>query len=329
MIAESRADGSEPPGFRLEWERCWRQMPDKLLFLALLAAWLLFFHFWGNSTLGYAHTPSLFSWLENMYRGSVDDEHGRLIPFVVLVLFWWRREELLAAPKRRWWPAAGLLLFALALQILSFMVQQTQISAVAFFVGLYALMGLVWGPRWLRASFFPFFLFVFCVPTANLADRISFPLRLLATHITSLVCHVGLGINVLQEGTRMFDPHGAYQYEVAAACSGIRSMVATFALATIYAFVKLRSPWRRLLVVFSAFPLAVASNVLRLISIIVSAEAFGPSAGNYVHKNNGLSLLPYAVAMGGILLVGYWLREDRTPRPAIEQPILAGAQPKL
>jgi len=326
MIAETRADGREPPGFRLEWERCWRQLPDKPLFFALLAAWVLLFQFWGNCTLGYARTPSLFGWLENMYRSSVDDEHGILIPFVVLFLFWWKRKELLAVPKRRWWPAAGLLLLALALQILSFMVQQTQISAVAFFVGLYALMGLTWGPQWLRASFFPFFLFVFCVPMANLADRISIPLRLLATHITSVVCRAGLGINVLEEGTLIFDSHGAYQYEVAAACSGIRSLLATLALATIYAFVILKTPWRRLLVIFSAFPLAVASNVLRLTSIIVSAEAFGQSAGNYVHKNGWLSLLPYAVAMGGIWLVGRWLREDRTRRPAIEQTVLAGAE---
>src|SRR5260370_28051632 len=249
MIAESRADGGVPPGFRLELERCWRQLPDKLLFSELLAAWVLFFQFWGNCTLGYARTPSLFGWLEYMYRGSVDDEHGRLIPLVVLFLFWWKRKELLAVPKRRWWPASGLLLLAVALQMLGFMVQQTQISAAAFFVGLYALTGLTWGPQWLRASFFPFFLFVFCVPMANLADGISFPLRLLATRITSVVCHVGLGINVLQDGTRLFDPNGAYQYEVAAAWSGIRSLLATFALATIYAFVMLNIPWRRLLVV--------------------------------------------------------------------------------
>jgi exosortase len=190
-------------------------------------------------------------------------------------------------------------------------------------------MGLTWGPHWLRASFFPFFLFVFCVPMANLADRISFPLRLLATHITSVVCRAGLGINVLEDGTRIFDSNGAYQYEVAAACSGIRSLVATFALATIYAFAMFKSPWRRLLVVFSAFPLAVASNVIRLTFIIVSAEAFGQSAGNYVHKNGWLSLLPYAAAIGGILLVGYWLREDRLGQPTIEQPILAGPEQKL
>ena len=326
MIAESRADGREPPGVRLELERCWRQLPDKLLFVALLAAWLLFFRFWGNCTLGYIQTPSLYGWLAYMYRGSADDELGILIPFFVLILFWWKRAELLAVPKRRWWPAAGVLLLALALQILSFMVQQTQISAVAFFIGLYALMGLTWGPHWLRASFFPFFLFVFCVPMANLTEPISLPLRLVATHITSVVCHVGLGINVLQEGTRIFDSNGAYQYEVAAACSGIRSLLATLALATIYSFVMLKTPWRRLLLVFSAFPLAVASNVIRLTSIIVSAEAFGQSAGNYVHKNGWLSLLPYAVAMGGIWLVGRWLREDRTRRPAIEQTVLAGAE---
>jgi exosortase len=329
MIGQSRTDGTGPPSFRLELEDCWRQLPDKLLFFALLACWVLFFHFWGNCTRGYTHTPSLYDWLEYKYGWSADDEHGRLIPFVVLALFWWKREELLAVPKRHWWPAAGLLLLSLALQILSFMVQQTQISAVAFFAGLYALMGLTWGPHWLRASFFPFFLFVFCVPMANLADRISFPLRLLATHITSVVCRAGLGINVLEDGTRIFDSNGAYQYEVAAACSGIRSLVATFALATIYAFAMFKSPWRRLLVVFSAFPLAVASNVIRLTFIIVSAEAFGQSAGNYVHKNGWLSLLPYAAAIGGILLVGYWLREDRLGQPTIEQPILAGPEQKL
>src|SRR5438309_10277674 len=121
---------------------------------------------------------------------------------------------MLNVPKRRLWPALVLLVFALLLHVVGFMIQQTRISVVGFFIGLYALMGLTWGPHWLRASFFPFFLFVFCLPMANLTEPISLPLRLVATDITSVVCHVGLGINVLQEGTRIFDSHGAYQYEV-------------------------------------------------------------------------------------------------------------------
>jgi len=35
--------------------------------LILLAAWLALFHFLGNVTLGYIHTPSLLSWMHSAY----------------------------------------------------------------------------------------------------------------------------------------------------------------------------------------------------------------------------------------------------------------------
>src|SRR5207237_4709487 len=98
-------------------------------------------------------------------------------------------------------------------------------------------------------------------PLSAVGESITVPLRHLATRITAVICHVGLGINVIQEGTRIFDANGAYQYEVAAACSGIRSLTAIFALTAIYAFTTFKSPWRTMLVTASAFPLAVAANV--------------------------------------------------------------------
>ena len=236
-------------------------MPDKGPFLVLLAAWLALFHFLGNSTFGYTKSASLFGWLKYSYTATPDDEHGFLIPLVVIGLLWWKRAELLAVPKRPWWPAGLLLAFSLLLHAAGFMVQQTRVSVVGFFVGLYALMGLLWGPRWLRATFFPFVLFIFCVPVTTVASTITFPLRLFATKITSAFCHVILGINVIQDGTRIFDANGSYQYEVAAACSGIRSLTAIFALTTIYGFTTFKSVWRTLLIIGSAFPLAVAANV--------------------------------------------------------------------
>src|SRR5262245_15824541 len=153
----------QPPG----WAEVWEQIPDKGLFLVLAGAWVVLFQFLGNSTLGYVNTPSLFSWLRWMYRNSPGDEHGWLVPFLVLALFWWRREELLAVPKRHWWPGLTLVVLGLLLQLFSFLIQQTQFSVVAFFIGLYGLMGLVWGPKFMVESFFPFFLFAFCLPIAN------------------------------------------------------------------------------------------------------------------------------------------------------------------
>lgn len=165
----------------------------------------------------------------------------------------------------------------------------------------------------MSVSFFPFFLFSFCLPlSGGPADSLTLPLRYLATRITCLFTNVVLGINVIQEGTRVFNPTGAYQYEIAAACSGMRSLTATFAIAVIYAFVVLKSPWRRAVMIASAIPLAVAANVIRLSTIILAAEAFGgQQAGNYVHESSWMSLLPYIPAIGGVVLLGHWLREDK------------------
>ena len=320
MTAEPGTKSSGASSLSSDFAESWRALPDKGLFFGLLAAWLALFHFLGNSTLGYTKTSSMFGWLNYAYWITPDDAHGFIIPFVVLALFWWKRQQLLALPKRHWWPALALLVFALLLHVVGFMIQQVRVSIVGFFIGLYAITGLVWGPQWLRASFFPFFLFAFCIPLSAVGEPITVRLRLLATIITSGVCHVVLGINVIREGTQIFDSNGAYRYEVAAACSGIRSLTAIFALTTIYAFTCFKSNWRTLLIVASAFPLAVAANVLRLTSIIVASEVFSPSAGRFVHENEWISLVPYVPAVIGMLFLGHWLREDRlsrrTPAPA-------------
>ena len=121
-------------------------------------------------------------------------------------------------------------------------------------------MGVVWGPKFLQATFFPFLLFSFFLPIGGtLGDKLTFPLRLLATNITAHLSH-GIGIGVIQEGTRIFDANGSFTYEVAAECSGIRSLTVTMMVATIYAFVGLRTWWRRGVMLGAAIPLAVAAN---------------------------------------------------------------------
>lgn len=287
------------------------------LFLALVGAWLILFHFLGNSTLGYVDTPSLFGWLTWMYSRSPEEDHLWLIPFLVGGLMWWKREELMSVDKRVWWPALALVVVGVVLHVLGFVVQQTRVSVVAFFVGLYGLMGVVWGPAFLRASFFPWFLFCFSVPLGNSIEFVTFPLRMLATTITTGMCHTILGLDVIRDGTRIFDPAGAYQYEVAVACSGLRSLTVTIVLACTYAFMSFNSVGKRLILIASAVPLAVVANVFRLSAIIIAAELMGQEAGNFVHENFFLSLLPYVPAMLGLMILGRFLerRGSATTEP--------------
>ena len=299
------------PSFRDEFVSCWQQMPHKGLFFTLFGAWFALFWFLGNPTLGYVDSPAILGWLEWIYQKSADDSHGRLIPFVVLALFWFKRKELMEVRKRPWWPGVVLLVLSLALHIVGYTIQQPQVCLVAFFCGIYAIMGVAWGFWWLRASFFPFLLFAFCVPTANVLVPVAFPLRMAATKITAMICQGALGIDVIQDGTRITDAMGQYQYEVAAACSGIRSLTAISAMALIYAFVAFKKPWQRAIMIASAVPLAVVSNVARLSSIIVAAEAFGQKAGDWIHNNSFAGLFPYIPAIAGMFIIAHFLSRPK------------------
>ncbi|MCC6819841.1 MAG: exosortase/archaeosortase family protein [Verrucomicrobia subdivision 3 bacterium] len=297
----------------------WRQLPDKGFFFSLLAAWLALFHFLGNSTFGYVDTPSLLGWMYNAYSMSGlegDDGQGLIIPFLVVGLFWWKRKELLALPLRGWWPGLLLVAAALILHILGYLVQQPRLSIVALFAGIYGLTGLAWGPRWLRASFFPFFLFAFMVPLGSYAAKITFPLRILVSWIVEHLFDDVLGIGVLRVGTQLFNSLGTYQFEVAAACSGIRSLTSTLLAATAFGFIVFRSPWKRAAMIVSAVPLAVIGNALRLSLIVGAGEFFGQNVGNIVHENTFFSLLPYVPVFLGLMYISRWLEEP----PANQRP---------
>jgi exosortase/archaeosortase family protein len=109
------------------------------------------------------------------------------------------------------------------------------------------------------------------------------------------------------------DPKGHYQYDVAAACGGIRSLIVTVMLAIVFGFTVFKAAWKRLLLIALAVPLAVAGNVLRLLLIIIAAEWGGQSAGASVHDNTIISLMPYIPAVLVLLWLGEFL-EKKTPR---------------
>ena len=292
-------------------------MPNKGTFLLLSAAWIALFSLLGQSTLGYVPSPSLFSYLYNDYHAGsrnlleAEESYGLVVPLVVLALFWRKRHELLGLDLRPWWPGLLIMCGATLLHILGYCVQQPRISVVAFILGLYGLMGLVWGSAWLRRSIFPFFLLAFCVPVGSLAEPITFRLRLLVSQLVGFISHYVLAIDVMVQGNLLLDPTGHYQYEIAAACSGIRSLVATLGLAVILGFISFQSPWKRLLLIVSAFPLAVLGNLFRMLAIIIAAEAGGQQWGTYIHDGGPggvLSLLPYIPAFLGLLALERYLK---------------------
>jgi len=293
----------------------WALLPNKTFLFALAAAWVLLFHFLGNSTMGYFRTNSLFGWMFDIYMSqSGEDQYGLLIPFVVLILFWWKRRDLVAGSLGFWWPAFFLVTGALVLHVVGFMVQEPKLSLIAFLIGLFGLTGLVWGKHWLRASLFPFFLLVFCMPTGDLANMLTLRLRLLVSWLVYVIAHLGLAPDLIRDGTQIFDRDHTFAFEVAAACSGIHSLVALLALTTIYGFAHFKSPGKRLIMIFFALPLAVFGNVARLCFTIFVAETFGQDAAKAVENKFGF--ITIVVAILCIFCISRWLEgpEDSPAR---------------
>jgi len=316
--ATSRGD------WREDLSQLCRQLPGKAEFGLLAAGWFALFHWLGNSTFGYVATPSLFGWMLNAYKGSDDDAIGFLMPVVVLALLWIKREKLLECKKAAWPPGLFLVGLGLALHLFGYAAQQPRISIIGFFAGFYGLMGLVWGREWLRAIWFPYFLLIFCMPFSALTEGLAFKLRMVATVLTAGIAREVLGIEVVRDGTVLMDPSGQFHYEVAAACSGLRSLVSIGTVSVILAFLQLRKSWRRIVLILSAIPLAVVCNVFRLMIIILAAKLFGQEAGNWVHNSGLFSLLPYVPAFAGLALLLHLLRENKQPKagapavPAVE-----------
>ncbi len=296
----------------------WKQWPHKILFGCLFTAWVLLFDYFGNSTLGYMNTPSIFGWLEYCYYNSEDDSFGRWIPPMVIGLFWWKRQEMREAISGPWKGALPLLIAAIILHLAGYMIQQTRISMFGFLLGIYSLLGLTWGRKFMWASTFPMVLLVFCVPLNALAETITFPMRILITKLSVGAAHNILGIEVFRNGSQIMNAKGVAMYDVAPACSGIRSLVTLVALSSIYGFTSFKTGWKRGLIVLLSLPLAILGNWVRVTTVIVVGEAFGLEYGLMIEQKFGF--ITFAVALGLLLLVGSYLREDVAPQSTPKNP---------
>ncbi len=299
------------PSFWEEFQEYWSKIPEKWLFLLCAAGWVVLYQYVGISSFNFGTTrPSLFEWLYNSWNiEAMDCEHGKLIPWVVVAIFWVKRRELMPSISGVWPPGLVVVGLALAVHMLGYLGQQPRISMVGFFMGIYGFIGVTWGWRTMWLSTFPMALFAFCMPLGNLTDHLTLQMRMISVRMTYLICHGLLDINVIQNGTELRDADGIFRYDVAAACSGIRSFVALLAITTIFAMLSFKAIWKRALMLAATFPLVVVCNVLRLSVVVLIGRAFGQNAGKAVH--DWFWIVTYSVAIASLMGLAKLLREDR------------------
>ncbi len=266
----------------------------------IVAFLFVLFHYLGN-TVGDVNSRSAFAWTlarwsDRVAFGDADYSHGWLIPLVSLFVVWHRRKAILNARKQvsNW----GLVVIvgALLMHWVGAKMQQTRLSLLALILLLWGFPFYFYGWGVARQLVFPAAYLVFAIPL-NFLEFVSGRLQVFTSVISSGLLN-GLGIAVRREGVRLFSESG-FSFEVAGACSGLRSLLAMTALTAVYAFFTQRTLGRQWLLFLCSIPLAVAGNIARITTIGLVAEAFGErlALGIY-HDYSG-----YIVFAVGILLM--------------------------
>ncbi|HEY0944991.1 MAG TPA: exosortase/archaeosortase family protein [Opitutaceae bacterium] len=340
-MTSARPSGSgSRPGISGRLVDALKEPPVWAAVVCALAGFVVF-QWFGNGTRGYIPTSSLFYWWGfQWFNPGSETEHGPLILGLSAWLLWRAARTARSAEPRAesgelraesrssqagasgfgsqlWtlssqllalgslWPAFAAMGLGLALHALGYAAQQARVSIVALLLFAWGVLALAGGRRWGRAAVFPLAFLVFAIPF-NALDSLGFYLRLWVIEATHGLAAVA-GVDLVRNGTQLFSPDGAYQYDVAAACSGVRSLMALMALTLLVGYLNFRSWWRRLLVFLLCFPLTYVGNVARIAAIVFTGELFGHKAGVVVHEWAGF--LVFVIVLGGVLLaVRLWQR---------------------
>lgn len=162
---------------------------------------------------------------------------------------------------------------------------------------LYALIG---GAA-MRALWFPLFYMAFMLPPPDtVVAAVTQPLKIaISQWAIALLYAVGYPIG----GAGVTIQIGQYQLLVAAACSGLNSLISLFALSLFYVYMRHRLHWQyALLLALAIVPIAIFANFVRVIILILLTHYYGEAvAQGFMHNFAGLVM--FMVAMLSIFLV--------------------------
>jgi len=239
-----------------------------------------------------------FSW---MYQRFTEPEsyytHGFLIPVIVAFLLWNKRKEFLEAPASSSMFGLVLLICCLGVHLLGGVFFKLGfVSGMALVGSLCAIVWYLHGGRRTAIILFPLLFLLLMVPLPKvLLIAIAFKLKMIASIIAASLVSLA-NIDVTRSGSRFYVPSGVLSVENE--CSGINSLISMFALSVLFAYVAEKSNVKRTLFVLVSLPIAVVSNVCRLVFLIFAAYVYGIRAAKsgIVHYGDGVVMWVAALA---------------------------------
>jgi exosortase len=258
--------------------------------------------------------------LSQRWLNEVDYNHGFLVPVFSAYLLHARRS---LRPKStqlsRWAMISGVVLILLAgfFRMSSAYFQHALLQPMSLLPCLAGVSLLCGGWSMLRWTW-PSILFLgFMIPLPGfLTGQLSHPLQRFATIGSTYVLQT-FGLPAVDVGNVIRLTDG--EIGVVEACSGLRMMMAFFAITVGASFLIERPLWEKVLIVLSAVIIAVLANIIRITATGLAHEYFGPEAAERVfHNLAGWLMMPLAMLL---LYCEMWLVSRLLTPVRAEEPL--------
>lgn len=242
--------------------------------------------------------------------------HGPIVLFTGLWLLWrqWpAARELAERPSNL--TVAIVLVPLLASFAFARITQIVELEGYAMYACLLAVLYALVGAQSIKRMWFPLFYLAFIFPPPEtLVDAVTLPMKMELSKAAVWFLDQ-LGYPIGGQGVMIYI--GQYELLVAAACSGLNSIISLSAISLFYIYVRHQADWRyAALLVLLIVPVALLANFIRvLILILLTYHAGEAAAQGFLHNFAGVFM--FAVALLAIFLADEairpaWLRMARS-----------------
>jgi len=214
--------------------------------------------------------------------------HGFLIPFFAGYVIWKWWPDLRNIPVKVGMIGIPFLAMSLFAGWAAMRVEQSQLMSLAFVASLIGALWVLLGGRWALALTLPLTFLLFMLPVwLSVIDVWTLPLQLTSTqgayHILA-----ALGQHPYMDPmnpTEIDLSH--FQFTVAVACSGMKLVLAVFALTGFFLMISKLKWWSQLAMLGVVLPLCLLTNSLRIAMVGLVGNTWGDEAGHQFHDWSG------------------------------------------
>lgn len=206
------------------------------------------------------------------WYNSGEYSHGFFIVPLCCYFIWRKKEVLAEIPVQPSLWGLVIIFVSLLIYLFAHFARILTLSSLSVVLLIAGIPIYFYGFLMFRHVLFPVFLLLFMIPIpAQIYSSLTVPLQLFASKVTVGILSLW-NIPIFREGNVIHLPGQTLQ--IVDACSGLRSMITLLLLGAVLGYLTMQSYILRTVLFFSAIPIAILVNIIRVLLLIVAYYYF-------------------------------------------------------